>query len=238
MTLIYVIRHAQASWGEADYDKLSELGRSQSGALGRHFAERGFRPDIVFTGQMRRHRDTAALCMEQLAMYPEIDTLPGLDEYDFTNVFSVPFPQFKDMSSMGGAAGAKLDFRKIVGEALRAWTAPEAEEDARYAETFPAFRGRARGALDEIARRATARQAERVLVFTSGGPVGALTLDVMGAPASRFADIAWRIANCSVTKLQIARDPVGEDAGESVVKLVSFNDFSAMETKDGLLTFR
>ena len=235
MTLIYVIRHAQASWGAADYDKLSPLGRRQSGALGQRLAELDFKPDMVFTGRMRRHRDTAALCLEQLAVYPDLVTLSDLDEYDFQNVFSVQNPGFSDLASAGGDD----EVRTLIGDALRAWTSDAGQADQRYSETFSAFRARARRGLDEMAAQAMAKGAERVLAFTSGGPAGAITLDVLDAPSPMFAEVAWRIANCGVTKLTV----VQEQERPAAIRLVAFNDFSAMEkqpgeNEPGLLTFR
>ena len=41
MALIELVRHAQASFGSAHYDRLSELGRQQSRWLGAYFAARG-----------------------------------------------------------------------------------------------------------------------------------------------------------------------------------------------------
>jgi len=39
MSLVYLVRHAQASFGAQDYDRLSELGRQQARWLGGYFAE-------------------------------------------------------------------------------------------------------------------------------------------------------------------------------------------------------
>ena len=43
MSLVYLVRHAQASFGARDYDRLSELGRQQARWLGDYFAGRGLR---------------------------------------------------------------------------------------------------------------------------------------------------------------------------------------------------
>src|SRR5690606_40460973 len=43
MPLILLVRHAQASFGTDDYDRLSELGRQQARWLGEYFAARGDR---------------------------------------------------------------------------------------------------------------------------------------------------------------------------------------------------
>ena len=49
MGTLYCIRHAQASFGSDNYDKLSDLGHGQSRHTGDWFARLGIRPD-------RRHR--------------------------------------------------------------------------------------------------------------------------------------------------------------------------------------
>ena len=60
MGTLYLVRHGQASFGAADYDQLSPLGRQQSERLGAWFRERGLRFDAVLTGTLRRHAQTLA----------------------------------------------------------------------------------------------------------------------------------------------------------------------------------
>ena len=55
---LYLIRHAQASFGAEDYDKLSELGHEQSVALGKALSQHGVMPEAWVMGDMRRHRET------------------------------------------------------------------------------------------------------------------------------------------------------------------------------------
>jgi broad specificity phosphatase PhoE len=45
MRELVLLRHAQASFGAADYDVLSDLGHRQSLALGEALAMQGLRPD-------------------------------------------------------------------------------------------------------------------------------------------------------------------------------------------------
>ena len=46
MSVIYLIRHGQASFGTDNYDQLSALGREQSAILGSYFAARtNLRPE-------------------------------------------------------------------------------------------------------------------------------------------------------------------------------------------------
>ena len=41
MSELFLVRHAQASFGKADYDQLSELGVNQSRWLGEYFRRQG-----------------------------------------------------------------------------------------------------------------------------------------------------------------------------------------------------
>lgn len=59
MALLFLVRHGQASFGSADYDRLSELGRQQSRWLGEHFAGRGLQFRRVVAGSLRRQQSTA-----------------------------------------------------------------------------------------------------------------------------------------------------------------------------------
>ncbi|MDX6238407.1 MAG: hypothetical protein QOG10_3222, partial [Kribbellaceae bacterium] len=44
MSVIYLIRHAQASFGRSDYDRLSPQGEQQAVRLGEALAVRGLAP--------------------------------------------------------------------------------------------------------------------------------------------------------------------------------------------------
>ena len=59
MGAVYLVRHGQASFGKADYDALSETGFEQARVLGESLRARLPRPDALFTGSLRRHRETA-----------------------------------------------------------------------------------------------------------------------------------------------------------------------------------
>jgi broad specificity phosphatase PhoE len=86
MGQILLVRHAQASFGSADYDRLSDLGREQAQLLGAWIACRGRRIDLAVSGRLKRHRDTAEACCAALpaALKPPLASRPdaGFDEYD------------------------------------------------------------------------------------------------------------------------------------------------------------
>ena len=59
MGKILLVRHGQASLLSADYDQLSPLGAEQARLLGRWWAARGDAVHQVWSGSLKRQRDTA-----------------------------------------------------------------------------------------------------------------------------------------------------------------------------------
>ena len=81
---IYLLRHGQASFGAEDYDRLSEAGETQARLLGEHLAELGMEFDAIFSGAMRRQRDTARILLEGMGhSNPEgFEIMDHFNEFD------------------------------------------------------------------------------------------------------------------------------------------------------------
>ena len=77
-----MVRHAQASFGTDDYDRLSELGHRQSRWLGEYLAERQLTFDRVVTGTLRRHRETLEGIVAAGVQAADATALAGLNEYE------------------------------------------------------------------------------------------------------------------------------------------------------------
>ena len=58
MSKLYFFRHAQASFGAANYDALSEKGIAQSVELGNYLVAEKFSFDKVFVGPLQRQQHT------------------------------------------------------------------------------------------------------------------------------------------------------------------------------------
>ena len=58
MSTIYMARHGQASFGQDNYDQLSEKGRRQSQILAEYLIRTGLSFDAVYSGDMVRQKDT------------------------------------------------------------------------------------------------------------------------------------------------------------------------------------
>ena len=83
MAQFHLIRHGQASFGAANYDKLSQLGHQQARWLGEYYRARGETFDALVTGDLVRHVETGEGIQEGLGSSLAADLQPGLNEFDF-----------------------------------------------------------------------------------------------------------------------------------------------------------
>ena len=228
MGQIYLVRHGQASFGAADYDKLSAHGAEQSRMLGRWFAACGQGFDQVVTGGLRRHRETAEACLAALPGAPapaawRVDE--GFAEYDHTEVLVKHAPQMRDpiaaKDTLDADENPRKAFQKMFAQAMDRWMS--GRHDADYRETWAQFRARCVAALRRSVAAADASQS--IVVFTSGGPIAAICQELLGFPDPRAADVNFSLVNSSVTKLlyQSGRNGAGR------IGLSYLNNFAHLE---------
>jgi len=237
MGQIYLVRHGQASFGSADYDRLSPLGVEQARMLGQWLAQRSERFDRVVTGGMLRHRQTAEACVEALPqdMRAQGDWLAdaGFNEYDHHEVMVRHHPAFGDPEEVKNflreTPNGKRAFQEIFEQAMLRWMS--GAHDADYAESWPQFRERVVNALQRVVASAGASQ--NIIVFTSGGPIATMCQHLLGLPDSGAAELSWSLVNCAVTKLFYR-------AGPSNPRLVLsyLNSYAHFETQAGFITYR
>lgn len=197
MAEVIVVRHGQAAFGTDDYDRLTEVGWEQSRLLGEHFASAEQHFDAVFTGTMRRHRETLAGIRDVLAqadiVTPDAVELAGLNEYDFHSLLDAYIALNGDIHE-----GGKLDlsdsrmFYRILRLALMAWSR---DELMNTAEPWREFEERVRGTL-----AAMSAVKGRVLVVTSGGPISAILREVFKLDVETMVNTNLQAKNTGVTR--------------------------------------
>jgi broad specificity phosphatase PhoE len=228
MGVIRLIRHGQASFGLKDYDNLSDIGKRQSVVLGESLKPRAGEIDLVVCGAMKRHRQTAELTLEAMGVTldPVID--PRWNEYDHQEVVQVFKPAYKSRTLMAADLARTGDprhaFQVMFEKALARWTG--GENDGDYAEPWSAFSERSNAGLNSILENAGAGN---VLVFTSGGPVSAVTAALLGLGIEGWQKLNRVAVNGAETKV------VG---GRSGVSVVSYNGHEYFESDRELLTYR
>jgi broad specificity phosphatase PhoE len=227
MPIVLLIRHAQASFGSADYDVLSERGHAQVDALHRALVARGVVADRVVTGSMRRQRDTGRPWADAAGATAAIDE--RWNEYDN-----------EDVLSYHSSVGARLeraatdttppmssrDFQVALDQGLQEWVNAGPASPTR--RTWPVFLAAVTGALDDLG--AGLRTGETGLAFTSSGVIAALAASLIGAPERTFVPLNRVSVNASITKVIV---------GSRGKTLVSYNDHSHIEgAGDDLVTYR
>ena len=208
MGQVLLVRHAQASFGAADYDVLSPLGERQAATTGAALA--GLQPHRVVHGTMVRQRRTAELMVEAAGwdVVPVVDAT--WDEFDHLAMLDAQ-PQGFD------GEPDERQFQAWFEKATRRWLS--GHHDGDYVESWTVFRDRVLAALAGLGERTT-------VVVTSGGPVSVVVAHLLGSPPS-YERIAPVVVNASVTKVVV---------GSRGHTLVSFNEHGHLP--GDLLTYR
>lgn len=195
MREITLIRHGQANTGarsEADYDRLSDLGRRQARWLGEYLSDSGGYARVI-SGGLNRQRQTAEALNRDgrpLLIDPRLNELDyfGLSEF-LTRKRGVPFPE--------NAA----EFAAHVVQVLDVWrNEPLAEGLERYDD----FRARILGA----ARAAAGGADERVVLVTSTGVIATLIAIALGLDTVAKARLFLRVMNTSVHRFELVGDEI------------------------------
>jgi broad specificity phosphatase PhoE len=212
MGSIYLVRHAQAAFGTADYDRLTQIGFAQAQRLGRYFAARNLRFDAVYTGTLRRHRETALGILDHDpaagsgASPPAaaLECRAGLDEYrpealmaSLAAAQGAPAPQPPGAAPAATRADAALmreHFRRLR-EALLAWT-----EDRIEPEGMPPWRDFQQAAVEALVEARRRHPQGNVLIVSSGGPIGAIVAAALESPPQIAIDLNLRIRNTALTE--------------------------------------
>ena len=125
MGMLLLIRHGQASFGAADYDQLSSVGKEQSQRLGAWLKHVGRAPDLVALGSMRRHAQTAELCTQAAGMSAPRIVLTGLDELDHVEIIARLRPDLAAHTALAAEAARADDPRRVLQQlfvaALERW---------------------------------------------------------------------------------------------------------------------
>jgi len=236
MSMIYMIRHGQASFGKEDYDRLSPLGRRQARILAQHLLDTGFQPDAVYSGTMARQTATAK---EVLDLYrganrkaPELQMLNGFNEYDTAAIVTALFPDMvKDDPSLNDELqkmyASKDSFKRVFEAAMLRWVT--GEFDTPEIESWEALKARVSGSLQLIMK--SHGRGKTIAVFTSGGAISASLAHVLGISGERAIRLNWQLVNSSVSRFMY---------NEERITLAGFNTIAHLELAGDptLITYR
>jgi broad specificity phosphatase PhoE len=209
---LLLVRHAQGSFGGADYDVLSEVGHEQAAALADDLETRGVNVARVLAGSLARQRDTAGPIAERFGLSTETDD--RWNEYESEEIIA-------SHASPSLLEGTQREFQALLDEALGQWV-------TGTNGSWPEFRERVQAAFGELT--GTLESGQTAVVSTSGGPIAAVGVALLGLAPEGFLALNRVVVNAGVTKVV---------TGSAGATLVSFNEHAYLERRGrSLLTYR
>ena len=231
MGSIYLVRHGQAAFGTADYDRLTPMGKKQCHHLGAYLARNQLRIDALYCGALTRHRQSLEALVEgyettgRRAAAGAAEIFPALNEYNPEAV----------MAAFGGvrigpneAAEARdptvvRQHFRLLRAALVAWA-----NGATTPAGMPSFMEFQLQA-NEVLRLARERHTDgNVVIVSSGGPIGAIVAAVLESPPATAVELNLRIRNASLTEFA---------TNAKRHNLVMFNSVAHLEADADLISY-
>ena len=238
MSVLYIVRHGQASFFSGDYDQLSETGREQSRLVGKYWRENQVEIDEVYSGSLKRQIQSAKSCGKGYAIngnsWPEAQILEGLDEYHSDVLMDKLKPELiskhqsvrklaEDYENASDERERYRAFHRLLEAVMDHYIA--GEYDSTGFETWREFHNRVTSAYQSILN--LERRNRKVAVFTSGGPVGVSIQTCLNAPEKEAARLNWRVYNASITQFTFSENRI------------SLDQFNAIpHIPKGMLTYR
>jgi broad specificity phosphatase PhoE len=239
MGRVFLVRHAQASFLEPDYDKLSPTGEAQARILGEYWARHKVVFDRVCTGPRVRHRDTEKAVREIYTKHslnlPNSVVFHEFDEFQGDVVLEKSIarlcetnPHIRDLEDAVRNANSppqrRRNFQKLFETVVTMWVGGELTVDG--VESWEAFTARVNRGLSQFLSAAS--KSETCAIFTSGGPVAVSVQRALHLSPEHTLQAAWMPRNCSYSEFLFS--------GERFT-LSTFNSFQHLDDP-ALLTYR
>ena len=215
MPHLYLVRHAQPDFA-GHYDSVTELGLRQSDWLGQHFAARGLVFDRTVCGTLARQSATLETLLLHLPGTPPPLIDPGFNEYDAARLIGT-FHRGDERALR--ATGDRRAYFIAMRDALREWSRHVGPSEGL--ESWLSFGKRVTAAAD--AACAGLEPSATVLVVTSGGVIGRLVADALGAGPEAAIQLNLQTRNTGVTEMV---------RGRSIARVVAFNAVPHLERAD------
>jgi broad specificity phosphatase PhoE len=239
MSRVILVRHAQASFLEPNYDKLCAIGERQARLLGEYWARRGVLFGHARSGPRVRQVQTARMVEEAYRTlgreFPEVAVMNDFDEYPAEAVLKGGLPQVLEKSQevrdlhrafeqSRDSDERKRSFQQMFEAVIGMWVSGElVVEDV---ESWQDFCARIDRGLMTVLESAT--PAGDSVVFTSGGPIGVAMRRALHLSHADTLQLTWMSRNASFTEFL---------SSGSRFTLSTFNAHPHLED-ESLLTYR
>ncbi|MDT0594074.1 histidine phosphatase family protein [Glaciecola petra] len=191
MAQLFLVRHAQASFGAENYDELSALGHEQSSLLGEYFAQRQQEFDLLVTGALKRQIQTSEGILKHTKA-EHIYSDSCWDEFDFDLIVRTYLTHYPKQKPSPNAP--RSEWYKVLRNAMIAWS--KSELDITQGETWQAFCCRVEQGMQQIKES----RAKRVLVVSSGGTMAIFLKTLLNTSVEQAVALNLQIKNTSLNE--------------------------------------
>ena len=239
MSRVILVRHAQASFLEPNYDKLCTTGEVQARLLGEYWARRGVLFGRAWSGPRVRQEQTARMVEEAYRRlgreFPELAVANEFDEYPAEAVLKLGLPQVLERSQevrhlhrafelAKDSDERKRSFQQMFEVVIGMWVSGELLING--VESWQDFCARVDRGITTVVNSAT--PAGDSVVFTSGGPIGVAMRRALNLSHADTLQLTWMSRNASFTQFL---------SSGSRFTLSTFNVHPHLED-ESLLTYR
>ena len=228
MTIIYLVRHGQASFGAENYDQLSALGQQQAQVTGQYLQQLIPESPYLLAGGLQRHLQTAQAASSPHWQQIQLQQDQRWNEFNHEQIFSRFDPRFEQPDLLKqeiAQVGEPREYlAKIFTSAIERWT--QSTDSTEYDETWLNFQQRVQQALSQLTVQLSHTGQRHAVVFTSGGVISVAVGYVLGLNAKQIFELNWAVANASITTLRVS---------EQKLQLLSFNEHHFLKTHQGKL---
>lgn len=223
MSQLLFFRHAQASYGKADYDQLSPKGYEQSKILGEFLAKKKTIFDYIYVGPLKRHHQTLSKVQEAYGeaglTLPEPVELVELEEHRGPEILKTSMQRIREEDPLIKAwdderlADPSLNIKKgllIFERAMELWATGALShlQPKKYLD-WKAFRAQAARGLGKVHAAHKNETGKTIGLFTSGGTISATLGNVLGMQSDReIIKLNGIVQNTSITEFLYSGDRV------------------------------
>jgi broad specificity phosphatase PhoE len=214
---VFLVRHAQASFLEQDYDKLSSIGEMQARLLGEYWARWNVEFDRIFAGPRARQKNTARIVTEigrgAGFRFPAPIVMQNFDEYQGEAVLEKALPLLCESDNAvrelhqaflasRNDQDRRRNFQKMFEAVIGKWV--EGQVALSEVESWPEFCARVNRGLSQIV--SSAARGERASIFTSGGPIAVAMQYALNLSPQDTLRVMWMSRNCSYSEFLFSGD--------------------------------
>ena len=216
MSRLLYFRHAQASFGKADYDQLSELGYEQSSVLGQHLVTQEVQFDHIYVGPLKRHHQTLSKVVEAYKVagvpLPDIQEIKELEEHRGPEILKTNMSKIRDFDpqirqwdeeriedpSLFTKNGLLIFERAMEMWATGALEHLQPEQYLNWAD----FRKQVSNGYEYVLDKHKHERGKTIGLFTSGGTISAIMGRVLGIESDRdVIRLNGIVQNTSITEV-------------------------------------